>query len=57
MIPAYLVALINAYSLYIIKLKSKGKARPRAGLEGPEGGVEIQLYPFFNLGGKWGVSG
>jgi hypothetical protein len=32
----------------------KGKVHPRTGQEGPEGGVEVELYPFFNLGARWG---
>jgi hypothetical protein len=31
----------------------KGKVRPGAGYEGPEG-VEVQLYSFFNLGARCG---
>ena len=32
----------------------KGKGHPRTGYEGPEGGVEVELYSFFNLGDRWG---
>jgi len=34
--------------------KAKGKVPSRTGHEGPEGGVELYLYSFFNLGSKWG---
>ena len=32
----------------------KGKVRPRTRREGPQEGVEVQLYSFFNLGDRWG---
>ena len=34
--------------------KGKGKVHPRTGHEGPEGGIEVQLYSFLNLGARWG---
>ena len=34
--------------------ESNGKIYPRTGHERPKGGVEVQLYSFFNLGTKWG---
>jgi len=36
------------------KVKGKGKVRSVTGHEGPEGGVEVQLYSFLNLGARWG---
>jgi hypothetical protein len=32
----------------------KGKVNPRTGHEGPEGGVEVEPYSFFNLSARWG---
>jgi hypothetical protein len=50
---------------YVVKLSTvdfslaikKGKVRPRTGHEGPEEGVEVQLYSFLNLSARWGWMG
>jgi hypothetical protein len=39
----------NIFSAFL-----KGKVRPTTGHEVPQGGVEIYLYSFFNLGARWG---
>jgi len=31
----------------------KGKVHPRTSHGGPEGGVEVELYSFFNFGARW----
>ena len=36
------------------KQTHKIKFTPRTGHEGTQGGVEVQLYSFFNLGARWG---
>jgi hypothetical protein len=35
-------------------LEGYGKVRHRTGYKNPEGGVEVWLYCFFNLGVRWG---
>jgi hypothetical protein len=40
--------LFSKYAMEI-RLKLKNKGRPRTG---PEGGVEVQSYSFFNLGAR-----
>ena len=35
-------------------LEGYGKVRHRTGYKDPEGGVEVWLYSFFNLGVRWG---
>jgi hypothetical protein len=35
--------------------KGKGKVHPRTGHEGPQRGIEVQLYSFVDLGARWGV--
>jgi hypothetical protein len=37
-----------------IQNKSRDKVHALAGHEGPEGGVEVHLYTFFNFGARWG---
>ena len=32
--------------------KGKGKVHSRTGHEGPEGGLDVQLYSSFNLGAR-----
>jgi len=45
----------NSRIFYPQKRKGKrDKGRPRTGHEGTEGGVDVSLYSFFNLGAKWG---
>ena len=44
----------SSFKNTIVKGKNKGKAHPRTNHEGPEGGVEVQLYSFLNLGARWG---
>ena len=38
----------------VCKGKGKGKVQPRTGHEDPEGGGEVELYSFFNLGARLG---
>ena len=33
--------------------KGEGKFHPRTGREDPEGGAEVKIYSFFNLGASW----
>ena len=41
-------------SKHLPSFRCKGKGHPRTGHEGPEGGVEVWLYSFFNLGARLG---
>jgi hypothetical protein len=43
----------SEYNWYVMDVKGKGRIHLRTGHEGLNGGVEVQLYSFLNLGGRW----
>jgi len=45
---------IITWTSHNFNFKVKGKFQPRTEHEGPEGGVNVWFYSFFNLGVRWG---